>query len=133
MFLFESIIYNIHNPTFHKSVKKFEFSNTGFFSFSLDFYGELATQKNRFLFFTFTGIAELRAVQDQRESITKLKTNFAQRFYLHLDKFISQHVSSTLFFILLTCSHKSGNFKEIVCNIFYFCLLYQISSNLLGV
>ena len=115
--------YNIHNPTFHKSVKKFEFSNTGFFSFSLDFYSELATQKNRFLFFTFTGIAELRAVQDQRESITKLKTNFAQRFYLHLDKFISQHVSSTLF-LFYSHVHIKAEILKRSCAIFFISAYY---------
>ncbi|XP_066926565.1 exocyst complex component 1-like isoform X2 [Clytia hemisphaerica] len=38
-----------------------------------------------------SGITDLRAVQDQLTRIMTLKTDFAQRFYLHLDKFISQH------------------------------------------
>lgn len=37
------------------------------------------------------GISELHAVQEQVGNINKLKANFDQRFYTHLDKFISQH------------------------------------------
>jgi len=42
--------------------------------------------------FHVEGITELRAVQDQRDRIMTLKSDFAKRFYVHLDKFISQHV-----------------------------------------
>ena len=41
----------------------------------------------------FIGITELRAVQEQLRNIENLKVEFAKRFYTHLDKFISQHVS----------------------------------------
>jgi len=37
------------------------------------------------------GIGELRAVTEQLHNIENHKSAFAQRFYLHLDKFISQH------------------------------------------
>ena len=42
---------------------------------------------------SFIGITELRAVQEQLRDIENLKVEFAKRFYTHLDKFISQHVS----------------------------------------
>ena len=37
------------------------------------------------------GISELHAVQQQVGNIENYKAQFAQRFYTHLDKFISQH------------------------------------------
>eukprot|EP00794_Sanderia_malayensis_P007234 gene7234-8042_t len=40
------------------------------------------------------GLTELKAVREQLEYINTLKTDFASRFYEHLDKFISQHSMS---------------------------------------
>ena len=37
-------------------------------------------------------------MREQLEYINKLKTDFADRFYEHLDKFISQHVRFSDFF-----------------------------------
>jgi len=40
------------------------------------------------------GITELKSVSEQLANINHLKTEFAERFYDHLDKFISQHSMS---------------------------------------